>query len=87
MLNIVDFPTPFGPSNPQISPSLTVNEMSSSICLLLNDNEIFSGFRYLFGNSAALSYQFNIYTTFLSLEILVVSLIFGVLFYVFKDKK
>ena len=40
MLNIVDFPTPFGPSNPQISPSLTVNEMSSSICLLLNDNEI-----------------------------------------------
>jgi|TARA_B100001971_G_scaffold161537_1_gene151602 hypothetical protein len=54
---------------------------------VVNDNEIFSGFRYLFGNSAALSYQFNIYTTFLSLEILVVSLIFGVLFYVFKDKK
>ena len=38
MLNIVDFPTPFGPSTPQISPSLTVNEMSSSICLLLNGN-------------------------------------------------
>ena len=54
---------------------------------VLNDSEIFSGFRYLFGNYEVFSYQFSIYTTFLLLEILVASLIFGVLFYVFKDKK
>ena len=41
MLNKVDFPTPLGPSKPQISPSLIEKETSSNICLLLNDKEIF----------------------------------------------
>ena len=41
MLKIVDLPTPFGPSNPQISPSLIVREILSRICLLLKDKEIF----------------------------------------------
>ena len=54
---------------------------------VLSDSEIFSGFRYLFGKYEVFSNQFNIYTTFLLLEILVASLIFGALFYVFKDKK
>ena len=36
---------------------------------VLNDSEIFSGFRYLFGNYEVFSYQFSIYTTFLLLEI------------------
>ena len=45
MLNIVDLPTPFGPSNPQISPSLIVREILSRICLLLKDKEMFLTFK------------------------------------------
>ena len=35
ILNTVDFPTPLGPSRPQISPSRTFRDTSSKICLLL----------------------------------------------------
>jgi hypothetical protein len=41
-LKIVDFPTPFGPNMPKISPLFMVKPMLSNISLLPKESEIFS---------------------------------------------
>ena len=40
-LNIVDFPAPFGPNKPKISPGFILKDILSNIFLCSNDIDIF----------------------------------------------